>query len=779
MTSTGGSGQAAVSELEKARRLLSATAIRALAEDRWTRARPWLDGTALVACLIALTLLFAPPESGTHAIPPLDSIAAQTIRAERDLLVEDRRATALRRDAAEAAVLPVFAFDPDAHFRITDTVQAAVAAMAQRAQSATMDLEARRAAFSEDLGLPVKGAVFTLVEKVENPTDVATAINFFLNLSIVRMVAAERSDLPVDGGIQVQDETRGTVRPLHNLDSILDLDQLHRLMRARMTDAPFGSAGNVRTWILETAKALARPNLVPDPLATQSRRKAAREAIDPVYVRLAAGEVLIREGDRVTAAVQERIAMLNEGAERRIPWGATLAFGLLLAGVTVLGGAFFRRSRRPFQLGRKSGYLVLTIAFMSALLCVGTFYAGRGLAEGLSFASEAAPYLLPVALVTVLVSLLVDSRTSLLVGIVLALAVTYRVDGGLWLVTYYIVGVLAGGAAARRCRRRSDLLKAGLVVGLAQAATVPVVLVLSGDGLAAGLIPLIICALASGLLVAVCTTGLLPLLEHVFEEATDMRLLEMASADSALLKELAMRSPGTYYHSVMMGNLAEAAADVIGCNALQCRVMALYHDLGKMERPNYFAENQRDGNIHDRLEPELSARIIFAHIKDGIDIARKHRLGRAVIDAVTQHQGTTLLRVFHAKAVERAARTGETVDEAEFRYPGPRPATKEAAILLLADSVEAATRALKNPSPADVKARVRAIIEEKVADGQLDDSPLTLSDLARIEDAFTRVLTLGVYHNRIEYPPSMAAGAHHDQQSDRNRGDHRGRNLAG
>jgi len=199
-------------------------------------------------------------------------------------------------------------------------------------------------------------------------------------------------------------------------------------------------------------------------------------------------------------------------------------------------------------------------------------------------------------------------------------------------------------------------------------------------------------------------------------------------------------------------------------------VMALYHDIGKSVRPSYFAENQRGANIHDRLPPELSARIIFAHIKDGIDIARKHRLGRPIIDAITQHQGTTLLRVFHQKAVERARGSGVTVDEAEFRYPGPRPRTRESGILLLADAVEAATRALKDPSPADVAARVRKVIDEKREDRQLDDCPLTMADLAKIEQAFVRVLTLGVYHSRIEYPPMPrpAASVSNDERTTAN-----------
>ncbi len=773
-----------VSELAKARRLLSAAAIRAMSADRWERHRPWLDWPVLGLCVVLLAALFIPPVLREVPLPPVGSIASETVRVERGVVVEDARATALRRAEAEKTVLPVFTFDSELYFRLTDRVRTAVRAMAGRAAAGKADIAARRGAFAEDLGQPVKAAVFPLIEALNEPDDLATAINFLLVTAIDRLVVADGGDLPAAGGIEVRNLGTGMARRLGDLRQVTDLAALREHMRARAGDVPYGAAAVVRTWVLETAMAMARANLVPDPAATKAQREAARESVNPLYARFSAGDVLVRGGERVTEAVRQRVALYNRASSRPAPWGEMVAFGLLLAGLIFLAGVFFRHARQPFHMSRKAAYLTLSILSVSAVLTVLVYHAGRGVADGLSLAPEAVPFLLPVAVVAVLISLLVDSRTSLLAGLGLGIALAYRFDGGLWLLVYYFVGVMAGGAVARHCRRRSDLLKTGLAVGLAQALVVPVIVVLGGQAFGAGLVVTMAFAVVSGGLVALFVTGLLPVFEHLFDEATDMRLLELASADNRLLKELAMRSPGTYYHSVMIGNLAEAAADSIGCNALMCRVMALYHDLGKMKRPSYFAENQHGGNVHDRLPPELSARIIFAHIKDGIDIARKHRLGSAVIDAITQHQGTTLLRVFHAKAMERAGDGGEPVDEAEFRYPGPRPTTREAGILLMADSVEAATRALKEPSPEEVRQRVRSVIADKIADGQLDNCPLTLADIAGVEEAFTRVLTLGVFHSRIEYPPAAAAAishgaTSHDSEQHGHRDHDRGRSLGG
>ncbi|RJF89553.1 HDIG domain-containing protein [Oleomonas cavernae] len=748
---------AEASDLVRARALLSATAIRALAEDRWTRWRPWLDAPVFALLVVGLTLIFTPAGQSVRPIPPLDTIASETVRAERAVSVEDKAATDARRAAAAEASLPVFDYDPELYLTLAKRVTEAFEQMAARAREMTLAPAQRRAAFQEALGRPVPQVTFDALERLDSPADAAAAIGYLLNLGLDRMVAGDRGDLPAEGPINVQDLQRDRLEKAL-VAGVMDVAQIRRLIQARAGDAPYGSARGVRGFIVDTAIALAAPNLLSNPQKTQTLRAKAAVAVEPVMVRIAVGEVVIREGDRVTKTAQDRLRLLNEGGAQRSALSETLAVGALILGLTLLGGSFFRASRTPSHLGRKQIYMTLSVLAGTALIGIACWYAGRGVAVGLGFPADAATFLPPVAIATVVVALVVDTRTSLLVGIGLALLMAYRVGGDIWVLAHYLVAVLAAGMTARRGRRRSDILKIGLTVAAAQLVLVPIMVVLDTTVPPAELSYFAASAVAGvvgALLTAAFTTAGLPLLEWIFDETTDMRLLELASADNPLLKQLALRSPGTYYHSVMMANLAETAAEAIGGNGLQCRVMALYHDLGKMERPSYFAENQRGGNIHDRLPPELSARIIFAHIKDGIDIARKHHLGRPVLDAITQHQGTTLLRVFYQRAVERAQATGETVNEAEFRYPGPRPATRESGILMLADTVEAATRALKEPKPADVRERVAKVISEKIADHQLDDCALTMKDLAKVEAAFVRVLTLGVYHTRIEYPPLM------------------------
>lgn len=748
------------SSLKAERSLLSASAIRALAEENWNRSRPWIDWPLLVLFVILMTALFAPLGAPSLLEPAADSIAPKTIRADRNLVVEDDAATALQRQQMAATVRPRFVHEPDLLYSRRDRAVAAIESMAERAATQELDVAARRQTFEAEFGQPVNAKIFELLEGMADRSGVSGALAFFLEIVADRVIVADQSLLPTTGGIEISTPEGEGTRSLYHLGTIIDVSQAWRLMRARAGAAPYGEASNLRTWILEAAMALVAPNLTYDEVATGAARAEAAAAVEPVMTRIGRGEVLVREGDRVTPQTLARIRALNQATKGGLGWVDSLAFAGLLVGLVGLGAFFFRRASDAFPFSRKSGYITVAVVLLTGLACLAALYAGRGITEGFGVDNRAAAFLCPVALGTVIVALLVNARTSLMVGVALSLLVAYRADGDIWLASHYLIGVLVAGIVARRCRHRSDLLKVGFAVALAQAGTSQATLVLSGVAVGPDYLMVALFALASGGLVAVIAMGLLPLFEYVFDEVTDVRLMELASGDHPLLKRLALHSPGTYHHSVMIANLAEAAADAIGANALQCRVMALYHDIGKSVRPVYFAENQRDGNIHETLQPELSARIIFSHITEGIELARKHRLGRPVIDAITQHQGTTLLRIFYEKARSRASERGAVVDEEEFRYPGPKPMTRESGIIMLGDSVEAATRALKNPSPSDIRTRVGAVVGEKITDGQLSDCALTVSDLTKIEEAFTRVLILGVYHNRIEYPGrSLAADA--------------------
>jgi hypothetical protein len=263
--------------------------------------------------------------------------------------------------------------------------------------------------------------------------------------------------------------------------------------------------------------------------------------------------------------------------------------------------------------------------------------------------------------------------------------------------------------------------------------------------------------LLGGLLAAVVVSAVLPLLESIFKFTTDIKLLELASLNHPLLRQLVVHAPGTYHHSMLVGTLAETGAEAIAANALLARVASYYHDIGKMLTPEYFVENQMGReNKHDRLSPSMSALIITAHVKDGIKLAKEYKLPQRIIDIIPQHHGTNLITYFYNKAKELEDPTVQQVQEADYRYPGPKPQTREAAIVMLADKVEASSRVLSEPTPQRIKSLVQRVVNSVFMDGQLDECDLTLRDLQKINDAFVRTL-IAIYHHRIEYPTVESA----------------------
>ena len=322
----------------------------------------------------------------------------------------------------------------------------------------------------------------------------------------------------------------------------------------------------------------------------------------------------------------------------------------------------------------------------------------------------------------------------------------------------YAMVTLAGGIFCamrwKSYRHRTAVFFAGLIVGLFNASLSLGFNMQEGyQSVIAGWtdIPM---AFLGGVTNILLVSALLPLLESLFKLTTDMGLLELADQNHPLLRQLVVKAPGTYHHSLLVGNLAEEACEAVGAHPLLVRVGAYFHDIGKMLKPEYFVENQGAENRHDRLNPSMSALILISHVKDGVELARNHKLPAEIVDFILQHHGTSLIRFFFEKA-KATAKEGTEVSEGAYRYPGPRPQTREAGILMLADMVEAASRALEDPSPGRLAGMVERIVQGVLADGQLDECDLTLKNLARIREAFLRLLA-GIHHHRITYPePSM------------------------
>jgi len=362
-------------------------------------------------------------------------------------------------------------------------------------------------------------------------------------------------------------------------------------------------------------------------------------------------------------------------------------------------------------------------------------------------------YLIPVACVSMLVILLYnDIQLAFIMSFVTSTLVALGVGNNFNFLFIYFIGGMAGIYFAKDARTRGDLFEAGFFVGLIQALC-GILLIASWQDLLSknfwvNTIGLLV---ANGIICSVVVLATSRIFEWLFGVLTNFSLLELSDFNQPLLKRMVLEAPGTYHHSLIVSNMAEAAADAIGANSLLTRVGAYYHDVGKLIKPEYFNENQLMGtNKHDHLEPTMSRLVILNHVKEGLELAHKYKLNPVIADFISQHHGTGLIFYFYQRALEGAT-AQETVDEENFRYPGPRPQSPETALVLLADSVEGAVRSLKEPNPTRIDEVVRKVVNNKFIDGQLDESLLTLKDLELVCSTFSRILH-AMYHSRIQYP---------------------------
>jgi len=400
----------------------------------------------------------------------------------------------------------------------------------------------------------------------------------------------------------------------------------------------------------------------------------------------------------------------------------------------------------------KPGMLLLLCLLVVGALGVSrlTEYVLLGLSKGLEVDwSLAASFAIPVAAGAMLTALLYDFHMALSISLVISLLT------GLWqgeaaMAIYAFAGSITAAFSVIRCTKRTAILRGGLYVLAANVFMVFAILLFSGDIASLSAVSAVGFAMFSALLVVGMVSMLLPVLEYAFKITTDIRLLELLDLNHPLMKNLMLAAPGTYHHSIVVGNLVDAVSEKIGVNPLLARVAAYYHDIGKMKMPEYFIENQPAGKSkHERLTPHMSSMILTSHVKEGLELARHYKLPREVMDMIQQHHGSSLITFFYEKAKEQP--NGAELSEQDYRYPGPKPQSRVAALIMMADAVEAASKVITEATPARITALIDKVIDHIYLTGQLDECELTLKDIYEIKKSFAYILT-GIFHRRVEYP---------------------------
>ncbi|HET9713863.1 MAG TPA: HDIG domain-containing protein, partial [Pyrinomonadaceae bacterium] len=502
---------------------------------------------------------------------------------------------------------------------------------------------------------------------------------------------------------------------------------------------------------------LIRSNVVLDQTATAAARETEAGRVAPAVIALKRNQVVAREGDTITPTILAQINAIKTTGRTGKPWHNF--FGLLLVVIGIYWAAWkfaeHRGTGSALSLGKHKAFALVGSAILvqTALMKIG-FTFGDSVAARMQ-----APFndpviwnfAIPFAAAALLVAMLVDTQLAFLTGMITALFAGMLAPMGMQKALFAMVSCSAAIYGIGRYRERQSVTLAGLLVGAVNVVMALALIAYSEQPLtlrtflmAAG------AGIAGGLLTAVFAAGGLPINESLFGILTDVKLLELSNADLPVLGQLAMRAPGTNQHSHAVGQLAEDACRAVGANPLLARIGALYHDIGKLAAPEYFVENQQGDNPHDRLRPYQSAKIITSHVTYGAKLAKEIGLPQKIADFIPQHHGTRTLHYFLRKA-QAQAKPNETIDEDDFRYPGPKPQFKEAAIMMLADSCEAAARSLARPDPENIRAIVVKIVDAIISDGQLDECDVTLQELTIIREAMISALT-AIYHARIDYP---------------------------
>ncbi|MEJ2427948.1 MAG: HDIG domain-containing protein [Deltaproteobacteria bacterium] len=751
----------------------------------------WQKVLLLAGFSLILGVLVTPHYIVLPANFQVGDVAEYDIKAVHDFLVTDEAATRRKKEEAARESLAVYDLDEQTVENLHQRLGAVFTPLRSLfQQSGESSVEAKGSSgkglsgihksgkelalekkkdVETQLGINISDADYAILIKEQFDPRIENSIIELADSVLAGGVVGNKSFLlgQLPKGIMLRSVQSGEESRVMDLLRFLSVQDARRQVRLRAGSILEEENKKIRSAIVHLAQALLPPNVTFNRNETEMRRQKAEEAVKPVFFQVKKGEMIVREGQRLSQEQVLKLKMQAQGKfERGIistMLGIALMSGLLILLAVHVAGKYVR------QFPSKVKDLLFLAVLLTILLILAKLSVGvaDAIHSGFSFVSqEAIFYMLPMAAGAMLVTIFFGPTIAIIFTFFLALLAALILDRQIDLLFYYLIGSLVAIQGVVVCRDRSTPLRAGLTVGLTNAVVILFMtfasqrLLTTQTGLA------LIFGIAGGLLAGVVTSGLGPLAEMGFGYTTDVKLLELASMDQPLLRQLMVQVPGTYHHSIVVGNLVEAAAKSIGANSLLARVAAYYHDIGKIRKPLYFVENQGRGeNKHERLAPSMSSLILISHVKDGVDLAKKYRLGEGIQDIIQQHHGTSLITFFYQKAIDlqeklKCSKGGDvpSVSEQDYRYPGPKPQTKEAGLVLLADAVEAASRTLADPTAARIQGLVQKIVNRIFSDGQLDECELTLKDLHEIAKSFIQIL-MGISHQRIEYPEPAAKGS--------------------
>lgn len=746
--------------------------------------KAWVSGLELwqlwVALFLAVSVWCLLPR-GLFQIQQVDegTIAQRTYIAERDLSVVNEAKTEELRSQTEAAVAPVYDFNRGLE---VDRLRQLKSLFTTGRRLLELDLEAPEEPetpaeeadvapapdllqiLTEASGIKLTAEQAEWLRRKRFPVELedrlAGELRRFLKTGVVsdKALVLEHRET----GIVVRELPSGQEKVQVDLFRYLDYpDQVRESVEQELRSWDDFTRAD-RNMMAELLVANVAPNLTYNSSETLERKNAAVSSVGTLSHNTRKGEVIVRKGEIVDELVARTIAQMAGSRDEKRLWLAAVGCLLLLAAGMVL---VWLRTGLEHRADRSRVRLFNECIILLAVHVAGVRFSFF-MADAISGAIQTSPwsslqsylYAIPFASLALLSVLLYGRNVAFVLSLVFAL-LSGQIGGGEWVwpMTFYcLTSSLAAVFALDQIqfKTRSVMIRLAWVISLANVIGVLTLKALGGQT-TGGFQQLgfdLLSAVTGAFVAAALTSFAVPVFEALFDVTTYIKLLELSNTNLPLLRRLALEAPGTFQHSIAVANLAKAGCEAIELDSILVHTAALYHDIGKIYRPQYFVENQAPGqNPHDKIQPSMSALILINHVKEGLELASKHNLPRPIFDAIEQHHGTKLINFFYSRAKERCGRESDEVREDDFRYPGPKPQSKEMGILLLADGVEAASRTLIEPSRQKIHGLLRKLFDDALRDHQLDQTDLTLGDLGRVEEAFLNVLT-NIYHRRIDYP---------------------------
>lgn len=732
----------------------------------------WVD--ALVGIGIALVVTSLLVGYQFQIIPDYKTgdIADRHIEAPYDFTVEDKEATFQRQRETIERVPGVFGLDLRVNARLESELREA---FAQARKLIEAEQEKLGIAPARSLPRGTREALWPKLKEILPRFSQSDVLRMFLlhsfhpdlenqlvkllqeSLKYPGVVLSRETLVPYqDRGVLLRNTITGQDEFLKDSTALKDLVQARSLLRHNRYELTGLSEGE-KNQIVTFLDGWVVPNVQFNEAETQALEQLATREVDPVLVQVKKGRTIVRVGDEIRS---KELMLLEALQKRKQPRRlAGEFFGLFILVSFFLFGlwhyfVFHQKKHKKIR----NHYLLMALVLTASLVITKIFiFLAEVVAESLMTEGLQNPthfyFFAPLAGGALLVVLLIDVNLAILYSVIFAVFTALLTGENIFFV-YTLTGSLGAVYALGQYRERSAIIGAGLAVGAVNVLTGLALQLFASytdfqwDIMAVRAVG----GIAGGVFAAMWAFLWLPILEYLFQITTDIRLLELSNLNKPILRRLAVEAPGTYHHSIMVGTLAEAAAEAIEANALLVRVGAYYHDIGKIKKPEYYVENQiYTSNKHESLSPSMSSLIIAGHVKDGLALAEEINLVPKVRDMIPQHHGTRLMTYFYQKAKDASGEKGPGINENDFRYPGPKPQSKEAAILMLSDQVEAAARTLQDPTPGQIRSLIKRLIQSTIQDGQFDECDITMSELDKIAQAFERTITT-MYHHRIEYP---------------------------